>query len=77
MATAAARTERPPRRRREDQAWTVGEHNDYADAQAERFDRIERKIDRLTWMVATGCGIVATAAFALGILGTLFAKLGG
>lgn len=63
-----ARPDEYPRRRREDQAWTVGEHDRFEGEIGARLDVLERKVDRLTWMVATGCGILAAAGFLIGLI---------
>jgi len=54
-----------PRHRRWDDGrpWTRGEQRDHERSIGRDVERLEAKVDRLTWLVAAGTGIISAAAF--------------
>ena len=55
-------------RRWEDRPWTAGEQRAHEGDIGAELGKLDAKLDRLTWLVAVGAGIVAASAFAVGII---------
>ena len=53
----------PHRRWDDSRPWTRGEQRDHERSIGRDVERLEAKVDRLTWLVAAGTGIISAAAF--------------